>query len=277
MTAFTALVLAGSRGEGDPLAQGRGVRHRALIEVCGVPMLLRVVRTLRATEPVKTLVVSIDDPSALQEVPELAELVRTGALGVHASLASPSRSVIDVLEGLDPSCPVLVTTADHALLTPQIAGHFLAEAQRSTADVVVGLVARGLLEARLPETTRTYLRLRDEDYSGANLFVFRTPAARRAAAFWVRAESFRKRPWRLVSVFGPLSLLLFLTRRLDLDAALARASQVIGARIAAVRLPFAEAAVDVDRPSDLALATRLLQEAQSTRSPSAPKDPVAGS
>ena len=33
--AIDALVLAGSRGEGDPLAAVQGVRHRALLEVAG--------------------------------------------------------------------------------------------------------------------------------------------------------------------------------------------------------------------------------------------------
>jgi GTP:adenosylcobinamide-phosphate guanylyltransferase len=277
METFTGLVLAGSRDEGDPLAQAQRLRHRALLEVGGAPMLLRVVRTLRATPEIGRLVVSIDDPAALEEVPELASLVRDGALAVHQSLASPSRSVLDVLESLGGDAPTLVTTADHALLTPEIVKHFLAAAAASEADVLLGLVARTLLRERFPESTRTYLAMRDEHYSGANLFAFRTPEARRAAAFWMRAESFRKRPWRLVSVFGPISLLLFLLRRLDLDAALARASRTIGARIEAVRLPFAEAAVDVDRPSDLELVTRILSEAQSSRSPSAEKRPRAGS
>jgi GTP:adenosylcobinamide-phosphate guanylyltransferase len=224
MSSYTALVLAGSRGEGDPLAQAQSVRHRALLEVVGVPMLLRVLRTLRASQGVGRLVVSIDDPTAIEDVPEIAALARDGELAVHRSLASPSRSVLDALERFGTGEPVLVTTADHALLR------------------------------------RTYLSFRDEHYSGANLFAFRTPAARQAAAFWVRAESYRKRPWRLVSVFGPISLLLFLLRRLDLDTALARASKAIGARVEAVRLPFAEAAVDVDKPSDLELVTKLLKE-----------------
>jgi GTP:adenosylcobinamide-phosphate guanylyltransferase len=35
---------------------------------------------------------------------------------------------------------------------------------------------------------------------------------------------------------------------------------VIGARIAAVRMPFAESAIDVDTPEDLVLANRLMAE-----------------
>ena len=55
-----------------------------------------------------------------------------------------------------------------------------------------------------------------------------------------------------------MSLLLFVLRRLSFDAALARGSAAIGCRVDAVRLPFAEAAIDVDRPSDLALVSKIL-------------------
>ena len=103
-------------------------------------------------------------------------------------------------------------------------------------------------------------RLRGEAWSGANLFAFRTERARRAAAWWVRAEAFRKHPWRLVAVFGPISLLLFALRRLDLTGAMRRVSRAVGAEVRAVPLPQAEAAIDVDRPSDLALATRILEQ-----------------
>lgn len=262
---FTSLVLAGSRGEADPLAQATGVGHRALLEVAGVPMLLRVVRTLAAMPEVGRIIVSIDDPAALNDQPELSARVVDGSLEVHQCLASPSRSVLDVLENVAPAGRVLVTTADHALLTPEITEYFLSRVERSNADVLVGLVSRRVIEARFPDTTRTYLRMRGDAWSGANLFAFRTPEGRRAAAFWRRAESFRKQPWRVVSAFGPVNLLLFLLRRLDLDAALERASKVIGARVAAVTLPFAEAAIDVDRPSDLELVTRLLSKNRSVQ------------
>ena len=277
MSAQDALVLAGSRGPSDPLARAEGARHRALLEVGGEPMLWRVVRALRATRGVDRLVVSIEEPAALDALPELAALRRQGALALHKSLPSPSRSVLDVLEGLAPDRRLLVTTADHALLRAEIVERFLADADASGADLAFGLVAERLLRSSFPESKRTYVPFRDDGYSGANLFLFRTPRARAAAAFWVRAERHRKRPWRLVWSFGPLSLALFLARRLDLDAAMKRASRAIGARIAAIPLPFAEAAIDVDKPADLALARELARRAQRLRSPSAANAPVAGS
>ncbi len=263
---FTALVLAGSRGgAGDDLATAQGQRHRALIPVHGVPMLVRVIRTLRAAPSIGAILVSIDDPAALDDVPELRSLVADGALRLRRSESSPSRSVVVVLESLPVGEPVLVTTADHALLTPAMVEHFTLACRQESADVRVGLVAASLLRARFPESTRTYLPMRDDLYSGANLFAFLTPNAKMAAEFWVRAEAWRKRPWRLALAFGPRALIAFWRRRFDLDAALEQVSRVIGARVRAVRMPFAEAAIDVDRASDLALATRILAEREAFR------------
>ncbi len=242
-------------------------------------MLVRVLESLAATPGVGALQVSIDDPSALDDVPRLSTLRGAGRLTTHQSLASPSTSVHDALDRGDPR-RVLVTTADHALLTPEIVSHFLGRAAALDADVCVGLVSRPVVEARFPGIPRTWVPMRDDHYSGANLYVFRLPRALCVVDFWKRAESFRKRPWRIASAFGPVSLLQFALRRLTLDAALTRMSKRIGARIEAVRLPFAEAAIDVDRPSDLELAERILAErddpaqAESTRSSSAANAPL---
>jgi 2-phospho-L-lactate guanylyltransferase (CobY/MobA/RfbA family) len=221
-------------------------------------MLVRVVRALRASSSVDRIAVSIDDRGAFEAIAELRELKAHGEISCHASLPSPSRSVQDALNDGALGDRVLVTTADHALMTPKIIDHFAACADQSDADLVVGVVAESVLRAAYPSTTRTYLRFRDGGYSGANLFAFRSQQALRAAEFWVKAEAFRKQPWRLARAFGPMTLLLFALRRLSLEEALERASHAIGCRIRAVPLPFAEAAIDVDRPSDLALVSEIL-------------------
>lgn len=262
-----ALVLAGRRA---PDEAGVGTqRHKALEPVDGVPMLERVVAALRGSGCVTTIHVCSDDPALLAATPLLAGLAADGVLRFAASGASPAASVAGFLASAATSEPVLATAADHALLTPEMVRHFVATAHASEADFVVGLVEASLFRRRFPDARRTFIPLRGDAVSGANLFLFATPQAAAVARFWVGAESFRKRPWRMVSVFGPGLLLRFLAGRLDLDAALAHAGRVIGARLAAVRMPFAEAAIDVDTPADLVLANRLLAERrQSVPSPS---------
>lgn len=257
--AWEALVLAGRRGGSDALAAARGVSHRALLPVRGVPMLLRVVRALRAARGVRRIHVSMQGVAAARGLPDLDAQVRDGAIVLHEACASPSRSVQAVLSQA-PGARLLVTTADHALLTPEMLDHFTGAAEASGADLAIGFVAGSLLRSAYPASTRTYLRFRGEAWSGANLFAFRTPRAQRALDLFARAERHRKRPWRLVGAIGPGLLAAYLAGRLDLDTALARASQRIGAEIRAVAMPVAEAAIDVDRESDLALASSILRD-----------------
>ncbi len=257
---YHAVVLAGRRGPGDPLAAAAGAPHRALLDIRGVPMLERVFRTLEKCPWIAEIRVSIDEPALLEAIPTLADAISAGSLQVSPTESSPSRSVLAALDRTPPEDPVLVTTADHALLSGVMLEHFLSRADGSGADLAVAMVSETVLRARFPESKRTYLRFRGESYSGANLFAFRTPEARRAAEFWRRAEQFRKQPWRLASAFGLSALLLFALRLLDLEAAMARASRAIGARVTAVEMPMAEAAVDVDKMDDLELVNRILAD-----------------
>jgi hypothetical protein len=63
----------------------------------------------------------------------------------------------------------------------------------------------------------------------------------------------------LVAAFGPAALLRFLTGRIDLAQAFEMASRRIGVSAKPVVLPFAEAAVDVDKPADKELAEVILK------------------
>lgn len=256
-----AIVLAGRRSADDPLAEATGAPHRALLDIEGEPMLLRVVKRLLEQPTIERILINIDQPSLLLDLADLVALRDARVVEFMQSTDSPSRSVLESLGWADlESGPVLVTTADHALLDDDMLDAFFGKSERLDVDLTVGLVSRATIEARFPESKRTYLRFRDGAFSGANLFLFRTPKAERAALFWRRVETERKRPWRMARAFGLGTLLLFLARRLDLDAALMRASKVIGAEVRAIRLEFAEAAVDVDKIEDLELVRRVLAE-----------------
>jgi hypothetical protein len=209
-----------------------------------------------------SIAVSIDAPDLVRGPAGggLAQREARGEIRLLPSESSPSRSVLAGLDALPSDGPILLTTADHALLDRAMVDHFLEASEKSDADLTLAFVSEGRIRQRFPDAQRTYLPFRGERFSGANLFVLRTPKARRVIEFWIRAEEFRKRPWRLVSVFGPSALILFLLRRLTLAGALERASQVIGARVRSIELPFAEAAVDVDKLADYELVKRILAD-----------------
>ena len=135
---------------------------------------------------------------------------------------------------------------------------FLDRADACGADVAAALVSAATIRASHPDTRRTYLRFRDGGYSGANLFLLRTAAAAQGIAFWRRIERDRKAPWRLARALGPKLLLSYLLRVATLAQAMRLVSGRLGLRAAAVVLPMAEAAIDVDKPADLDLVERIL-------------------
>lgn len=254
---WSVLVLAGSRrGEADPVARYRGVAHKCLAPAAAVPLLARVLRALNASPRLNRVLISADDPEAVSGLPEVAALAVEGRLQLLRSAHGLSRSVADALTAAGP--PLLVTTADHALLEPAMIAGVVDAAETARADVAVGLVTERIIAASYPETRRTYLRFRDGGYSGANIFALRTAGSSQAVAFWARIERDRKRPWRIARAFGPRLLLGYLLRFWTLAEAMERISARLKLRAIAVPLPAAEAAIDVDKPADLDLVEAIL-------------------
>ena len=250
---YDVVVLAAGRGPSDPMAQAFEVAHKCLVPVAGVPMLARVVEALRPCAGVGNISVSIDDPA-----PVASALGGAAGVGVLASSTSAPASVLSALERPETNWPVLVTTADHALLTPEIVSHFLNEATVSGADISVGLATRQTITAELPATKRTYLKFSDVDVSGCNLFALNSDKGLAFVRFWQQADKNRKKPWKLIGAFGLWPLILWATGQLSLERAFKMASAKFGAEAKPILLPFARAAVDVDKPEDKDLVEELL-------------------
>ena len=176
---WTALLLAGQRPGVDPLAAHFGETWKALVPVRGQTMLSRVARTLLDCPSIDRIIVLAQAPSALTATSDTAWLAREPRIEFSASMASISQSVAGAAGTLAP-WPVLVTTADHALLTPAMVEDFISGV--GDADVAVALVERANLLGRYPGNKRTWLKFRGGAYSGANLFALTGERARRARA-----------------------------------------------------------------------------------------------
>jgi hypothetical protein len=248
MTVDRALVLAGARPGPDPVAAYGGAAHKALILLDGQPMLERVVAALRAA--------GFERIAVSASAPEVADLARSLGAEPLAAQAGPSLSALAGVRAL--GTPVLITTADHALLRAEWVERFVADCP-ADADIGVLLASRPVVTAAAPGTRRTWLRFADGDWSGCNLFLVRTERGMAALELWRSVEADRKRPWRIVRRLGPLTLARYLLRRLTLAEAVARLGQLCGVRAAAVASPFGLAAVDVDKPADLDLVRAILR------------------
>jgi len=247
LTGFTALVLAGSRGGIDPVADYAGVSHKGLIVLGGETLLARVLKALRGAGATRIGVSTNDETLAGQ---------LGGGVQRIASTVSPSLSVRE--GALSLGTPLLVTTVDHALLQPEWVRQFI-DHTPADADIAVLLAPEAVVREAAPQTKRTYLKFRDGRYSSCNLFLLRTAKSLAAVDLWRRVEAHRKQPWRVALLLGPQMLLGYALGLLTLDGAIALIGRRAGVKAAAVRTPYGLAAVDVDKPSDLDLVRSLVE------------------
>lgn len=267
MTMLHIIVLAGDRGADDPLCRAAGVPAKALVPVGGQPVLLRVLDALASVVDAGHRVVSGPRAEALVD----GEINLTDALTARgwtwrAPANSPAQSALDAVTGVlaqdAAAAPILLTTGDHALMSPALIAEFLAGARRAQAEgaeLAVGFVPLARVRARFPDARRTPLPFSDGAVCSCNLFALLTPSARSVIDLWRTVERDRKSPWKVVRLLGPLTLLRFVLRRLTLAQALARLSRVAGARVAPVMLSDPLAAVDVDSVADWRLVQSLLE------------------
>ena len=266
---FTALVLAADRGPADPVAAMTGASCKALVPVAGVPMIRRVVEVLASSDRIGHIVLLGPARHLLARDALTAHLLDSPGVSWLEPAGSPSASAAMGLARQPPGQPVLVTTADHALLSREMIDYFLQQATASGCDMVVAVTPLDTVLARFPGTRRTGIRLRGGPYCGSNLFAFMTEDARRLARFWQRVEQDRKHPRRVVAgALGLAGILRYVSGRLTLEQALQRMSAKLGMNIGAVIMPFAEAAIDVDSPQD----HQTVEQFHAQRTQSIPRD-----
>jgi GTP:adenosylcobinamide-phosphate guanylyltransferase len=248
---YTALVLAGSRPGRDPFAEQFGNDIKALIAVAGEPMVRRPVRALLDSRSIGEVVVLSQAPDRIADV-----IPRSWKVKRQRSRGTIAETMLAICNDPNTQWPLLVTTADHALLDTATIDEFCHGARG--ADLAVGVVERRRLLERFPDAQRTWLKFRGGAFTGANLFILRSSKVAPAIELWRSVEQDRKKGWQLVKVAGPVLLVGALLRLLSIDNVLKRVGRKLGLTITAVRLSNPVAGVDVDKPADHTLVEAII-------------------
>lgn len=248
---WNAIVLAGSRPGGDRFAQSFGTDLKALIPVAGEPMVRRPVRALLECNSIASVTVLAQDADRIA-----AALPDDPRLTFKTSQGTIAETLLALCEDQETPWPLLVTTADHALLTPQMVEEACSRSTRS--DIGIGVVTKRRLMSAFPRSRRTWLRFKGGAFTGANLFILRSSKVAPAIEMWRSIEQDRKKVMRLFWSLGPLLFLRVLVRQLTIEGALHKVSVRLGISIRPVRLSDPCAAIDVDKASDHAQVEAIL-------------------
>jgi GTP:adenosylcobinamide-phosphate guanylyltransferase len=257
----TALVLAGKRdGALDPLAVAARVEHKCVAPVAGRPMIAHVLEALSAAQAIDQVLISIDDPPALNRVPQVREGVAAGRIRVTRARTNLVDSVISALQGA--SFPVLITTADNVLLDPASVARIEAEALARKADVVVAFARKADVLAAHPDGQRRFYAFREDAYSNCNAYWIGSAKALAAAEVFRQGGQFAKHPGRIIQAFGLTNLIRFRLGWGTLEGVFRGLSRRFRLKLAPVVLENGAVAIDVDNARTLGVAEEVLSARQ---------------
>ncbi len=251
-----AIVGAGqSPREADLLAEHTQGRPKALLPIAGRPMIVHVVESLAGARHVRRVVVIALDPA--QEVPFP---VPVDYLPDAGSLFANAEAGFDYTRrrfpGLDAA---LWCSADIPLITPAVVDGFIEECLASDADMYYPVVERAVMEGRFPGSRRSYVHLREGDFCGGDMLLLRPSLTVQQRETLRSLVGARKGALQQAHAVGLDLLLKLLLRRLSLAEAEQRVARALGVRGRVVVCPWAEIAMDVDKPFQLELVRRELE------------------
>lgn len=252
------IVMAGGMpGQKDALYAATQGGYKAMLEVAGKPMIQWVLDALSKSPSVQRVaVVGLPPLTALDCEKPLVMLANTGEMveNVRAGAVELSRHNPD-------GGKVLILPADIPAVTAEMVEWLVAQIEASNHDLYGFVLNRKDVEALNCNEQRVFAHLKDAEVCLADAAGLMTSFANQVEhPLWKKMIEARKSPTRQAALLGYDVLFLLMLRQLKLKEAEAAINRRLGVDATAILCPYAELALDVDRPRDLEVLNDLLSK-----------------
>ena len=269
---MNAIVTAGGIPQpGDKLYAYSNGDSKALIDLAGKPMVQWVLDALGEAKKVdQVIVIGLSPKSGLTCKKPLHYVSNQGRM-----LANITAGVNKSLE-LNPRGEyVLIVSSDIPGLKGDMVDWLVKTCMQTKDDLYYGVCPREVMEARYPESNRTFTKLKDMEVCGSDINVTHVRMVTEHLETWEQLIGNRKSPLRQAAVIGVDTFFQLATGQFTLQGLVERASQRIGIKGRAILWDRAEPCMDVDKPHQLELmredlARQIKSAAKSTAKASVP-------
>ena len=248
-----AVILAGNETKREATADSKAVgqlQDKATCIIGGKMMIEYVVDALIKSACVDHIAV-IGDKTKLQF---LESMVHLEVIQSTDNLADNVILGIKRYEGKK----VLISTSDIPMITEEAIRDFVSKGQSMEADLCYSIISKKRMQEKYPENQRTYVKLKDGQFTGGNLFLVDSLKVNSYLDIGKKMLLYRKKPWRMVKLLGMPFLVKLILGRLSIMDVEKRVASMMGIRGKAVTCDYPEVGNDVDRPEDLALAIKYM-------------------
>jgi NDP-sugar pyrophosphorylase family protein len=243
-----AVVTAGGIPQPDDLLYPYTLgKPKALLEIGGKPMVQWVLDALSGAKKVDNVVlIGLTEESGvtctkpLTYLPNKISMIENILGGMHK-----------VLE-INPSATrVMMVSSDLPAITSEMVDWEIETTLPTDVDLCYTVVKREVVEARYPGSKRTYVKVKDMEVCGGDLNVLRTSVVSMNPEIWERLIASRKNPIKQAAIIGFDTLFLMAIHILTMDQAVKKVTTRLKMTGRAVVCPYAEIAMDVDKPNQL--------------------------
>jgi len=258
--ALHAIVLAGGLlSPDDPLYDSAPGGHRSLIPIGEKPMAQWVIDALSASRVVQSITVmglpstsGLTTPKPLDFLQDSGEIFENIKIGVlHGAEIYPEQDKF------------IIASSDIPSIQPEMVDWLVEQiAQNPDALIYYNVIQKEIMEQRYPQAGRSYVRFKDISVCGGDLNLIDKRLFTAETPIWRELAENRKSPLRQAGLLGLDNLLLVALHLVTLDTAVKRICKRLGIDAVALRCPYAEMAMDADKPHQLEILQQDLKRLQ---------------
>jgi GTP:adenosylcobinamide-phosphate guanylyltransferase len=224
-------------------------KPKAMLDMQGKPMIQWVLDALSEARLVENVVLIGLTPDSgvtcskpLTFIPNRVSMIENILGGIHK-----------VMEINPAATRVMLVSSDIPGISSAMVDWEVEATLKSDVDLCYNVVKREVMETRYPGSRRTFTRLKDMDVCGGDMNVVSTSVASTNVEIWKKLIATRKNPIKQAAILGFDTLLLVLLRAITLDEAVRKVTTRLHLTGRAIVCPYAEIAMDVDKPNQLEL------------------------
>ncbi len=254
-----AIVTAGGIPKPDeplyPYTQGG---YKALLDIAGKPMIQWTLDALCGAQTIDRVIViglpadsGVTCTKSVDYLPNQGEMLENIRGGVKRALQDNSQPR-----------HVLLVSSDIPAIQSEMVDWVVNEAMRTDEDVYYNVIPRQVMEARFPNSKRSYTRLKDVEMCGGDMNLIRSTMVTHNDEIWRRLIASRKNVFKQAALIGYDTLLLLMLRLITMDQAARMVTKRLKITGRAIVCPYAEVGMDVDKPHQLEIMRAFMAQRQ---------------
>jgi CTP:molybdopterin cytidylyltransferase MocA len=252
-----ALIIAGGNPKPDDLlyefTQGK---PKALLDIAGKPMVQWVLAALDGSDNIDQIfIVGLSDLEGLTCLKQLHQIPDQGGMITNI------KAGVKKIEQVNPEAKhVLVSAADIPAVTTEMVDWLIEQTKDKDFDLNYNVVERSVMESRFPGSKRTFTKLKGIQLCGGDMNIISTWTVTAKGGLWSKLEAARKNVFKQAALIGYDTLFLIIFRLKDFNGIVRYAEKKLGMKLLAIQSPYAEIAMDVDKPHQLEIIRKDLEK-----------------